>query len=846
MRHALTIALTEGEEATLRHLAMQKEDARLSVRAQLVLRAARGEQNKEIATALGIGRVQVARWRERFAQNGLGGLGVTEVSKPPVGPVDVSPEPLNTRMDGLRHRPPPPAVNLIARDALLARLIDARRQRCVFIRGQAGSGKTSALLAWRRALISLDFDVAWFALAPEDDDFPSFCCGLQASLNVVVPGLLDLEEITDSESSPDALERWVIALVQRCENLPRDLVLMLDDFHLITDSRALKALQFLCDYLPPRLHLAIASRTGPLISLERLRAQGALTEVGQTELSFCIEESEQFLRRRLGRIDLQNVRRLHELTAGWVAGLQLFVLHMRTQESSRFVPVAVCDEASFSTYVEREVLSHLSGHELTCAAACSRFSPSLLATLMGEPGNAEHMASLLLQLEGDNFFISQISGRWSDAWYRLHPLLRQTLLKRLNTRSSDALHAMHGRASRWWRDHGGIEEAVHHAKAAGDGVNVAGMVADHALKLLELGALARLSGLMRSLTADQIASRFSLLMVSAYLHMYGRNFSALASTLETMATQVGGNPDRHQELILLRAAMWVQQDNLVKLVPMVPAISGLPPGASDRMWIARNNLLCWFHARSGNHAQALEVMSATADLTGAPRSRLLGRCLEAMSQAQHGQVHQAERAAREVLRIAQQYKATFGAIAGAAAVLLAQILHEMGDLAAARVLIEPRMDSMRSMALPDTMLAATLVLEDVHVALGEDAMAQTCLDRLEKIASQASMHRLLAETRLVRLQRLLDAGRTEQAYSVLMLIQRGAVDSAEHDATVHSVTRADVLMAMHGQDYRSAMLKLEALVQLGRADRHQAQWHLTWARAAAMACPASVTESVRM
>ena len=46
----------------------------MSLRAHIVLLAAQGLQNKDIAQALGVGRVQVARWRERYLQVGLEGI----------------------------------------------------------------------------------------------------------------------------------------------------------------------------------------------------------------------------------------------------------------------------------------------------------------------------------------------------------------------------------------------------------------------------------------------------------------------------------------------------------------------------------------------------------------------------------------------------------------------------------------------------------------------------------------------------------------------------------------------------------------------------------------------------
>ena len=63
------------QEAELTKLARSKRTSvRLSQRARIVLLAAQGLQNKDIAEQLGVGRVQVSRWRERYVQFGLGGI----------------------------------------------------------------------------------------------------------------------------------------------------------------------------------------------------------------------------------------------------------------------------------------------------------------------------------------------------------------------------------------------------------------------------------------------------------------------------------------------------------------------------------------------------------------------------------------------------------------------------------------------------------------------------------------------------------------------------------------------------------------------------------------------------
>lgn len=75
MRVAPEILLTEDERAELIKLTSSRlTSVRLSQRARIVLLAADGMQNLQIAEHLGIGRIQVARWRCRYGQMRLAGI----------------------------------------------------------------------------------------------------------------------------------------------------------------------------------------------------------------------------------------------------------------------------------------------------------------------------------------------------------------------------------------------------------------------------------------------------------------------------------------------------------------------------------------------------------------------------------------------------------------------------------------------------------------------------------------------------------------------------------------------------------------------------------------------------
>ena len=75
VRVSPTIILTDDERVELTRLAKSKRvSVRLAQRAKIVLLAAKGEQTIAIAERLGIGRVQVARWRTRYAESRLSGI----------------------------------------------------------------------------------------------------------------------------------------------------------------------------------------------------------------------------------------------------------------------------------------------------------------------------------------------------------------------------------------------------------------------------------------------------------------------------------------------------------------------------------------------------------------------------------------------------------------------------------------------------------------------------------------------------------------------------------------------------------------------------------------------------
>lgn len=103
-RQATRIKLTPEEERSLEQwIRSSSTEQRLVFRARVILSAAKGEDSKAIAEALGVRRATVSKWRTRFAQDRLTGL--MDAARP--GPPRIYGETTEGRILAVLDREPP-------------------------------------------------------------------------------------------------------------------------------------------------------------------------------------------------------------------------------------------------------------------------------------------------------------------------------------------------------------------------------------------------------------------------------------------------------------------------------------------------------------------------------------------------------------------------------------------------------------------------------------------------------------------------------------------------------------------------------------------------------------------
>src|SRR5580658_9552404 len=190
---------------------------------------------------------------------------------------------------------PRPRPGFVPRPRLAGALDEGLALRLILVCAPAGSGKTALLADWAP---SGNRPVAWLSLDAADNDPVRFWRHTVAALDRARPGIGERVGPLLGLSAPASFEGLVTALINELAAQPGDgeVLLVLDDYHLIDARQVHGALEFLVEHLPPGLRLALASRSDPPLPLPRMRAGGQLAELRADDLRFSADEAAALLR----------------------------------------------------------------------------------------------------------------------------------------------------------------------------------------------------------------------------------------------------------------------------------------------------------------------------------------------------------------------------------------------------------------------------------------------------------------------------------------------------------------------------------------------------------------------
>ena len=222
----------------------------------------------------------------------------------------------------------------VARPRLIAELEREADRKLTLISAPAGFGKTTLLVEWLKGREDGDQSVAWVSLDEGDNDPVRFLSYLVAALRRTVgEGFGEGVLAALRSPGPPRMEGVLGAFVNELDDLPGEVAVVLDDYHIIDSESVHQIVSFLLEHLPEGVHLIISSRVDPPLPLARLRARGQMMELHAADLRFTPEEAAAFLNDAMG-LDLSagDIAALEGVTEGWIAALQLAALSMRERK----------------------------------------------------------------------------------------------------------------------------------------------------------------------------------------------------------------------------------------------------------------------------------------------------------------------------------------------------------------------------------------------------------------------------------------------------------------------------------------------------------------------------------
>lgn len=404
----------------------------------------------------------------------------------------------------------------VLRPHLLERLQQVKQHPLTVVSAPAGYGKSVLLSSWSQ---QCDCQCAWLSLDEEDNDLSYFERYFLALLNNVIPSFgNDLMVLLEGGRLPST-QTFVGMLFEELSQLEDDVALIIDDYSVITNDDVHGFIAELMNHPHPRLHLVLGTRHDPPLPLHEWRAQDKLLEFRSVDLRFSLEETSSFLQRAI-EVPLveETIVALHGKIEGWVAGLRLAALSFsRVEDFREHVDDFSGSNEYIREYLFSQVLAGLPSEVqrfLLQTAILNRLSASLCLSVVMPDSSVEETQALLQELAAANIFTIPLDN--SQLWFRYHHLFQDFLRIYLRRNySPEIVTSLHQRASAWFAENEFIEEALHHAMAAGEMETAVEIVAANRHVLIENESYQRLTHWLNMFPPQIIDSSPDLLLIQA-------------------------------------------------------------------------------------------------------------------------------------------------------------------------------------------------------------------------------------------------------------------------------------------------------------------------------------------
>jgi LuxR family maltose regulon positive regulatory protein len=640
-------------------------------------------------------------------------------------------------------------------DQLQAGLIEQRK--LTLVSAPAGYGKTSLITSWLYSFTESTRHI-WLSLEKSDNEPARFLSYWSTAWNRIsdLP-LENIQELLDMPQLPP-FQNILDEVINPLARLKEPAILVLDDYHTITNSLIHEMLEYFLEHQPHQAHLVIITRSDPPFLLARLRARRQMVEIRASDLRFTEEEASHFFNQSMQlMLNEENIHSLEMRTEGWAVGLQLAALVLKNlPDPQNFVETFRGSHRYVLDYLAEEVIrQQRKGVQefLVQTSIMERFNAESCEALTGFPDSQD----LLSELEQANLFLIPLDD--DRVWYRYHHLFADFLRTELSKTETEKLYK---KAAHWHEQNDLLAEAVQYAIASGDLEFLADVI-DRGLNkdaIWSGGNLTLYATWLDVLPQQAFQSRPALsLNASRILYLLGRfdfaethidqseqtlhalpsspekeQMLALASLYRGVIASVRGDTQQAIEQITFAQERLPQEHHLQQARGFFGL--GLAYEISGQTKLAAQNYL-----KSSEEAQSVGVLFLTIHALGAA----------AQVHISQGQLHLAEQACQGAIQIAGGKRTP---PLGLVESILGSIALERNDLAAAEELLQNGIALSRRGGLMDDVILGLSYLARLHAYQGRVSNAFEAAQEVNTIIQGFGVERMsmLAAAYIANLQ----------------------------------------------------------------------------------------------
>lgn len=428
--------------------------------------------------------------------------------------------------------------NFIYREKIVSLLEKNRTKPLTLIVAGAGYGKSIAVSQW---LESTEIRYCWISLDEDFNEFRQAMTYLISAIQSIFPG--SLQESLDMVNAIDLPSAKIITttLINELFEIPQNLNIVLDDYHVIRNEEIHSMLEELMHHLSGKVKLTILTRHDPPFKMGLYSANDLLCEIRMAELRFTPDEIIRISNELYNfKLTPELAETIYKTTEGWIIGVRSLLKGLIEGRGIKdTLTLLNANQGNLKDYILGELFinQNVSVRKgILIASMFDRFSMDLIRWIFSAI-NTTAKEDLEIHLQEianiikTGMFIIPLDNE--HIWFRFHHLIREFLRIQIHQFfSENQLNEFYKNACLYFESIQSLEESLKCALSSKDNSLILEIFTNNYPMLLNTHQAVRLERWLNMLPAGFIETNVEVLLVRAYFCDANGNYELMASELD--------------------------------------------------------------------------------------------------------------------------------------------------------------------------------------------------------------------------------------------------------------------------------------------------------------------------